>query len=155
MSDPLVLRGKPHIVGTRIPVGLILGHLAADQTIEQLLQEYEDVKRESIKVPGTVFREQEKVPGTVFFADALGRRRNAFRGPRGRKEVARRRQPRWARSHLPEPREGRQKGPAQASAAPMGLTPLSTDPFPGASASAFGYGETGTPPVLAGSCGYR
>ncbi|KKK50566.1 hypothetical protein LCGC14_3123750 [marine sediment metagenome] len=45
VSDPTVLRGKPHIVGTRIPVGLILGHLAADQTIEQILQEYEGLTR--------------------------------------------------------------------------------------------------------------
>lgn len=48
VSDPAVLRGKPHIIGTRIPVGLILGHLAADQTTEQILQEYEDLTREHI-----------------------------------------------------------------------------------------------------------
>jgi hypothetical protein len=31
-SDPLILRGKPCIKGTRIPVALILGYLAAGRT---------------------------------------------------------------------------------------------------------------------------
>ena len=43
-SDPEILRGKPRIKGTRIPVSLILGHLAAGQTIEQVIAEYPDLK---------------------------------------------------------------------------------------------------------------
>jgi len=35
-SAPAVLRGKPCIKGTRIPVGLILGYLAAEKTREQI-----------------------------------------------------------------------------------------------------------------------
>jgi uncharacterized protein (DUF433 family) len=32
VSDREILRGKPRIKGTRIPVGLVLGHLAAGKT---------------------------------------------------------------------------------------------------------------------------
>jgi len=32
VSDPEILRGKPRIKGTRIPVGLVLGYLAAGKT---------------------------------------------------------------------------------------------------------------------------
>ena len=42
-SDPQVLRGKPCIKGTRIPVALILGYLAAQRTAEQILQQYPDL----------------------------------------------------------------------------------------------------------------
>jgi uncharacterized protein (DUF433 family) len=38
-SDPQVLRGKPCIKGTRIPVALILGYLAALRTIDQIIQQ--------------------------------------------------------------------------------------------------------------------
>lgn len=34
VSTPDVLRGKPRINGTRIPVSLILGYLAAGKTTE-------------------------------------------------------------------------------------------------------------------------
>jgi len=39
-SDPQILRGKPCIKGTRIPVALILGYLAAARTPEQIIAEY-------------------------------------------------------------------------------------------------------------------
>ena len=39
-SDPQVLRGKPCIKGTRIPVALILGYLATQQTAEQIIEEF-------------------------------------------------------------------------------------------------------------------
>ncbi len=42
-TDPQVLRGKPCIKGTRIPVALILGYLAAHRTAEQILQQYPDL----------------------------------------------------------------------------------------------------------------
>jgi uncharacterized protein (DUF433 family) len=48
MSTPDVLRGKPRIKGTRIPVSLILGYLAAGKTIEEIIQEFPDLTRENI-----------------------------------------------------------------------------------------------------------
>ncbi len=42
-SDPEILRGKPRIKGTRIPVSLILGHLAAGATPESIIAEYPDL----------------------------------------------------------------------------------------------------------------
>lgn len=47
-SDPRVLRGKPCIKGTRIPVALILGYLAADRSIEQILADFPDLQPEDI-----------------------------------------------------------------------------------------------------------
>ncbi len=47
-SDPLVLRGKPCIKGTRIPVALILGYLAAARTTEAILREFPDLKPQDI-----------------------------------------------------------------------------------------------------------
>jgi uncharacterized protein (DUF433 family) len=42
-SDPRVLRGKPCIKGTRIPVALILGYLAAGKTTPDILAEFPDL----------------------------------------------------------------------------------------------------------------
>ena len=39
-STPNVLRGKPRIKGTRIPVSLILGYLAAGNSPEQIIAEF-------------------------------------------------------------------------------------------------------------------
>ena len=47
-SSPDVLRGKPRIAGTRIPVGLILGHLAAGHTQEQIMAEFPALTSEQI-----------------------------------------------------------------------------------------------------------
>lgn len=47
-SDPEILRGKPRIKGTRIPVSLILGHLAEGHTPEQIIAEFPDLTREHI-----------------------------------------------------------------------------------------------------------
>ncbi len=47
-SDPEILRGKPRIKGTRIPVSLILGYLAAAETPENIIAEYPDLTREQI-----------------------------------------------------------------------------------------------------------
>ena len=47
-SSADVLRGKPRIKGTRIPVSLILGYLAAGRTFEQILLEFPDLSREHI-----------------------------------------------------------------------------------------------------------
>ncbi len=48
VSDPEILRGKPRIKGTRIPVGLVLGHLAAGRTSADILAEYPDLTNEQI-----------------------------------------------------------------------------------------------------------
>jgi uncharacterized protein (DUF433 family) len=48
VSDPEILRGKPRIKGTRIPVGLVLGHLAAGKSSEDILADFPDRTREQI-----------------------------------------------------------------------------------------------------------
>jgi uncharacterized protein (DUF433 family) len=48
VSDPEVLRGKPRIKGTRIPVGLVLGYLAAGKTSADILAEFPDLTSEQI-----------------------------------------------------------------------------------------------------------
>ncbi|OKH23926.1 DUF433 domain-containing protein [Chroogloeocystis siderophila] len=48
VSSSDVLRGKPRIKGTRIPVSLILGYLAAGNTYEQILQEFPDLQIDQI-----------------------------------------------------------------------------------------------------------
>jgi uncharacterized protein (DUF433 family) len=47
-STPDVLRGRPRIRGTRIPVSLILGYLAAGKTHEEIIKEFPDLKKEQI-----------------------------------------------------------------------------------------------------------
>jgi len=48
ISTPDVLRGKPRIKGTRIPVSLILGYLAAGYTFEEIIEEFPDLTKEQI-----------------------------------------------------------------------------------------------------------
>jgi uncharacterized protein (DUF433 family) len=48
VSTPDVLRGKPRIKGTRIPVSLILGYLASNNTVEQIMDEFPDIAKEQI-----------------------------------------------------------------------------------------------------------
>jgi uncharacterized protein (DUF433 family) len=48
VSTPDVLRGKPRIKGTRIPVSLILGYLASNNTVEQIMDEFPDLVKEQI-----------------------------------------------------------------------------------------------------------
>jgi len=48
VSTSDVLRGKPRIKGTRIPVSLILGYLAAGNTTEEIIDEFPDVTKEQI-----------------------------------------------------------------------------------------------------------
>jgi uncharacterized protein (DUF433 family) len=47
-STPDVLRGKPRIKGTRIPVSLILGYLAAGKTVKKITQEFPDLNTNQI-----------------------------------------------------------------------------------------------------------
>ncbi|MGB2624388.1 MAG: DUF433 domain-containing protein [Candidatus Acidiferrum sp.] len=48
VSDPEILRGKPRIKGTRIPVAIVLGHLAAGKTSAEILAEFPDLTSEQI-----------------------------------------------------------------------------------------------------------
>ena len=47
-SNPDVLRGKPCIKGTRIPVSLILGYLASGYNTDQIIAEFPDLNHEQI-----------------------------------------------------------------------------------------------------------
>ena len=49
VSTPDILRGKPRIKGTRIPVSLLLGYLAAGHTIDEIIAEFPDVKAAQIQ----------------------------------------------------------------------------------------------------------
>ena len=48
VSTPDVLRGKPRIKGTRIPVSLILGYLAAGKGAKEIIEEFPDLTEEQI-----------------------------------------------------------------------------------------------------------
>jgi uncharacterized protein (DUF433 family) len=48
VSTPDVLRGKPRVKATRIPVSLILGYLAAGNTTEEIIKEFPDLTKEHI-----------------------------------------------------------------------------------------------------------
>ena len=48
VSTPDVLRGKPRIKGTRIPVSLILGYLAMGNSSEEIIKEFPDLTKEQI-----------------------------------------------------------------------------------------------------------
>lgn len=48
VSTPDVLRGRPRIKGTRIPVSLILGYLATGYTVEKIIEEFPDLTTEQI-----------------------------------------------------------------------------------------------------------
>jgi uncharacterized protein (DUF433 family) len=48
VSDPEILRGKPRLKGTRIPVSVVLGYLAAGRSFEEITAEFSDLTREQI-----------------------------------------------------------------------------------------------------------
>ena len=48
VSDPQILRGKPRLIGTRIPVGLVLGYLAAGKSADHIIEEFPDLSPEKI-----------------------------------------------------------------------------------------------------------
>ena len=48
-SNPNIMMGKPVIAGTRITVELIIEKLAAGESVEQLLEAYPHLTRESIQ----------------------------------------------------------------------------------------------------------
>lgn len=48
-SEPGILRGKPCIKGTRIPVALILGYVASGKDAEEIAREFPDVTAEDVE----------------------------------------------------------------------------------------------------------
>lgn len=48
VSTPDILHGKPRINGTRIPVSLILGYLAAGNSFDEIIKEFPDITRKQI-----------------------------------------------------------------------------------------------------------
>jgi uncharacterized protein (DUF433 family) len=48
VSTPDVLRGKPRIKGTRIPVSMILGYLAAGKNAQEIMAELPDLNETQI-----------------------------------------------------------------------------------------------------------
>ena len=48
VSDPEILRGKPRLKGTRNPVGLVLGYLAAGKAVDDIVAEFPDLTRDQI-----------------------------------------------------------------------------------------------------------
>ena len=49
VSTPDILRGKPRITGTRIPVSLLLGYLAAGYTTDEIIAEFPELKAIQIR----------------------------------------------------------------------------------------------------------
>ena len=48
VSDSEILRGKPRLKGTRIPVGLVLGYLAAGKSVDDIVTEFPDLTHDQI-----------------------------------------------------------------------------------------------------------
>lgn len=48
VSTPDVLKGKPRLKNTRIPVSLVLGYLASGATPEKVMEEFPDLTRQDI-----------------------------------------------------------------------------------------------------------
>ena len=65
VSTPDILRGKPRIKNTRIPVSLILGYLAADQTTEQIIAEFPELQKAQILACLDYARELAEVEATA------------------------------------------------------------------------------------------
>jgi uncharacterized protein (DUF433 family) len=48
VSDPQILRGKPCIKGTRIPVPLVLGYLATGKMAQEIVTEFPGITVEDV-----------------------------------------------------------------------------------------------------------
>ncbi len=59
-STPDVLRGKPRIKGTRIPVSLVLGYLAEGYSVGSLIAEFPDLTEQQIAACLDYVREAQK-----------------------------------------------------------------------------------------------
>ena len=47
--DPAICHGKPCVRGLRYPVEMLLELLSSEMSIEQILEDYEDLEREDLK----------------------------------------------------------------------------------------------------------
>ncbi len=47
-SDPKILKGKPRIKNSRIPVSLILGYLASDYNFDEIIEEFPELTKKEI-----------------------------------------------------------------------------------------------------------
>ena len=47
--DPQIMGGRACIRGMRIPVSVIIGQIAHDASVEEILQDYPDLEREDIQ----------------------------------------------------------------------------------------------------------
>jgi uncharacterized protein (DUF433 family) len=47
-SSPDVLRGKPRVKGTRIPVSLVLGYLASGASRSEVIDEFPDLEPDDV-----------------------------------------------------------------------------------------------------------
>ena len=61
-STPDILRGKPRLKGTRIPVSLILGYLAAGATSTDILADFPDLEVHQIHACLDYARELAEFP---------------------------------------------------------------------------------------------
>lgn len=65
VSDPAILRGKPRLKGTRIPVGVVLGYLAAGKSADEILAEFPDLTPDHISACLDYARELAEFEATV------------------------------------------------------------------------------------------
>ncbi|MBI4063268.1 MAG: DUF433 domain-containing protein [Elusimicrobia bacterium] len=49
VSDPKICGGEPCVKGTRVPIHLILDHLAAGDSFEEILKAYPQIKKPAIQ----------------------------------------------------------------------------------------------------------
>jgi hypothetical protein len=76
-SRPDVMMGKPVVAGTRITVECILDRLAADETIEGIVDEHPRLTREAVASPGR--RIWARISrGRLFFQRSCGRESHQF-----------------------------------------------------------------------------
>ena len=72
-SDPNILRGMPCVKGTRIPVALILGYLAADRTRDEILRECPGLTADDITACLDYARTREFLPRDILFSLSRGK----------------------------------------------------------------------------------
>lgn len=65
VSDPEILRGKPRLKGTRIPVSLVLGYLASGKTPNEIVAEFPDLSALQIAACLDYARELSEFHATV------------------------------------------------------------------------------------------
>ena len=72
-STPEVLRGKPRLKGTRISVSLILGHLAANESIDDIVRQFPDLNSDHIAACLEYARDLRRSGETKFDLPQLSR----------------------------------------------------------------------------------